>query len=71
MEKPSRNRADRPDTIKVTHLLKNVKGIDKTLYHMSYDLRLNMPNIRGGWNKNKILKYSKVNGSLHGVGTAI
>ena len=43
----------------MANLLKNVKWIDKTLYHMSYDLRLNMPNIRGGWNKNKILIKSR------------
>ena len=36
----------------------------------AYNPRSNIPNVRGGWNEKKILRYLKANPSLHGVRTA-
>ena len=36
----------------------------------TYNPRSNIPNVRGGWNEKKILRYLKANPSLHGVRTA-
>ena len=40
-----------PDKISIANLLKNIKGVDKTLYRESYNPRKDIPSVRGGWTK--------------------
>jgi len=59
------------DAISITPSEENV---NRTFYQggevQQYNPRKHIPNVRGGWTKNKILKYLKANGSLRGVGKA-
>ena len=52
----------------IENVKKNLQSQDIDL--KQYDPREDIPNVRGGWTKAKILKYLKDNGSLRGVGTA-